>query len=412
MKRRVVITGIGAISPIGNNAVEMWENAKAGVNGIDFIKNIDVTNHGVKIAGEVKDYNPKDYFPVKEAKRMDKSTQFGVIAAREAIKDSEIDLEKVDLDKAGVIVATGIGGLQTIENEYERGSKSGFDRISPFFIPMAIVNILPATISIEFGFKGTTAPIVTACAAATNSIGQAFREIAQGYLDLALAGGSEASITHLGLGGFTSMKALNESNDVNRASIPFDKDREGFVMGEGAGILLLEEYEHAKARGAKIYAEIIGYGTSSDAYHITSPTLDGEGAAKSMANAIKDGEIDLEKVGYINAHGTSTPLNDKIETTAIKTVFKEHAKNLKVSSTKSMTGHLLGASGGIESIFTILALKEGIIPPTINYKNFDEECDLDIVPNKCEEADINYALKNSFGFGGHNATLLFKKYED
>lgn len=412
MKRRVVITGVGAISPIGNNAVEMWENAKAGVNGIDFIKNIDVTNHGVKIAGEVKDYNPKDYFPVKEAKRMDKSTQFGVIAAREAIKDSEIDLEKVDLDKAGVIVATGIGGLQTIENEYERGSKSGFDRISPFFIPMAIVNILPATISIEFGFKGTTAPIVTACAAATNSIGQAFREITQGYLDLALAGGSEASITHLGLGGFTSMKALNESNDVNRASIPFDKDREGFVMGEGAGILLLEEYEHAKARGAKIYAEIIGYGTSSDAYHITSPTLDGEGAAKSMANAIKDGEIDLEKVGYINAHGTSTPLNDKIETTAIKTVFKEHAKNLKVSSTKSMTGHLLGASGGIESIFTILALKEGIIPPTINYKNFDEECDLDIVPNKCEEADINYALKNSFGFGGHNATLLFKKYED
>lgn len=412
MKRRVVITGVGAISPIGNNAVEMWENAKSGVNGIDFIKNIDVTNHGVKIAGEVKDYNPKDYFPVKEAKRMDKSTQFGVIAAREAIKDSEIDLEKVDLDKAGVIVATGIGGLQTIENEYERGSKSGFDRISPFFIPMAIVNILPATISIEFGFKGTTAPVVTACAAATNSIGQAFREIAQGYLDLALAGGSEASITHLGLGGFTSMKALNESNDVNRASIPFDKDREGFVMGEGAGILLLEEYEHAKARGAKIYAEIIGYGTSSDAYHITSPTLDGEGAAKSMANAIKDGEIDVEKVGYINAHGTSTPLNDKIETTAIKTVFKDHAKNLKISSTKSMTGHLLGASGGIESIFTILALKEGIIPPTINYKNFDEECDLDIVPNKCEEVDIDYALKNSFGFGGHNATLLFKKYED
>ncbi len=410
MSRRVVITGIGAVSPLGNTVEKLWQGTKAGHCGIREIQGMDLTNHKAHLAGQVIDFREEDYFDKKVARRMDRVTQLGIVAAREAIKDSGLVLEELDKDVCGVIVSSGIGGLETIERENASGMTKGFHRISPFFIPMAITNITAGSIAIEFGFRGSCHCIVTACASATDSIGESFRRIRDGYQDVMLAGGAEASVTPLGLGGFSAMKALSFSEDVSRASIPFDKERNGFVMGEGSGILILEEYEHAKARNAKIYAEIIGYGTTCDAYHITAPNAEGLGAEKCMAMALKDAQLSETKIDYINAHGTSTPLNDLCETKAIKSVFGQHAQNLMVSSTKSMVGHLLGASGGIEAIVTAMSLKEGFVTPTIHYREKDEDCDLDIVPNVGRKANLQYAISNSFGFGGHNATIVFKKH--
>ncbi len=412
MKRRVVITGIGTINPIGHNLEESWENAKKGVCGIDFNKQIDTTNFKVKMAGEVKDYNPTDYLDKKEARKMDRYTQFGIIAAREAIKDSGLDIEKEDPFRCGTIVSSGIGGLITITEQTERGMTRGYEKISPFFIPMSISNMCSGEIAIDTGFKGVCECIVTACASGNNSLGESFHKIRDGYQDVMLTGGAEGCICPMGLGGFTVMQALSTSQDPNRASIPFDAERSGFVMGEGAGILVLEELEHAKARGAKIYGEIVGYGASCDAYHITAPDPTGAGAAGCMKMAVEDAGISTDEIDYINAHGTSTHLNDAGETKAIKTVFGDHAYKLMVSSTKAMTGHLMGAAAAIEAIFTTMALKDGFVPATINYKTPDPECDLDIVPNVGREADIKYALSNALGFGGHNASVVFKKYED
>lgn len=412
MKRRVVITGLGALSPIGNNANTMWENAKQGVNGIGPITHFDTTDFKVKIAAEVKDFQPEEYIDKKLAKRMDRFSQFGVAAAKEAFADSGIDIEKIDPTRMGVIVSSGIGGLNTIEKEHIKALAKTHDRVTPFYIPMIITNMAAGNIAIEVGAKGMCSCVVTACAGAANSIGDAFRHIRDGYGEIMLAGGAEAAIAPLGIGGFTSAKALTESSDVNRASIPFDKERSGFVMGEGAGIIVLEELEHAKQRGAKIYGEIVGYGASCDAYHMTAPLPDGDGGRRAMVGALEDANLQPEQIDYINAHGTSTPLNEKGETLAIKGAFGEHAYKLAVSSTKSMTGHLLGASGAIEAIFSVKALQEGFIPPTINYQVPDEECDLDITPNKGRQAALAYAMSNSLGFGGHNASLIFKKYEE
>lgn len=411
MKRRVVITGLGAVSPIGNNVNDMWQAVKEGKCGIDFIKAYDTTNQKVKLAAEIKDLNVTDYLDKKSVKKMDRFTQLALIAAKEAFKDSNIDMNEIDPDRFGCIVSSGIGGLGTIEKEHTKALEKGHDRVSPFYVPMVISNLAAGNIAIELGAKGMCTCPVTACAGGTNAVGDAFRSIKDGYHEIMIAGGTEAAITPLGIGGFTSMKALCEATDPKRASIPFDKERSGFVMGEGAGMLILEEYEHAKKRGAKIYGEIVGYGTSCDAFHITAPATNGEGGAKAMKNAIEDASLTPADIDYINAHGTSTPLNDKFETAAIKTVFEDEAKNVAVSSTKSMTGHLLGASGAIEAIITTKALQDSYIPATINYENFDEECDLDIVPNVGRNQKIKYAMSNSLGFGGHNATIVIKKYE-
>ena len=409
--RRVVITGIGTINPIGHNLEETWESVKNGVCGIDFTKQMDTTDFKVKVSGEVKDYNPADYLDRKEARKMDRYTQFGMIAAREAIKDSGIDIEKEDPFRCGTIVSSGIGGLITISEQTIRGEEKGYEKVSPFFIPMSISNMCAGEIAIDTGFKGVCECIVTACASGNNAIGESFHKIRDGYQDIMLTGGAEGCICKLGVGGFTVMQALCTSDDPNRASIPFDAERSGFVMGEGAGILILEELEHAKARGAKIYGEVVGYGASCDAHHITAPDPTGAGAAACMIGAVEDAGIDRNAVDYINAHGTSTHLNDEGETKAIKAVFGDHAKELMVSSTKSMTGHLLGAASAVEAIISTMALKDGFVPATINYKTPDPACDLDIVPNEGRNADIKYALSNSLGFGGHNAAVLFKKYE-
>ncbi|SHJ77377.1 3-oxoacyl-[acyl-carrier-protein] synthase II [Hathewaya proteolytica DSM 3090] len=411
MNRRVVITGMGAISPIGNTAVEMWENAKKGVCGIGPITRYDTSEQKVKLCGEVKDFDPLSYFDKKEIRTMDNFTQYAVIAAREAVKQSGIELQNEAPFRCGVIISSGVGGLEIIEREHSRGLERGFDKVSPYFIPMCICNMASATVAIEFGFKGICSCTVTACAGGTNAIGDAFRQIRHGYSDVIICGGTESTITPLALGGFTSLRALSESTDPNRASIPFDKEREGFVLGEGAGVIVLEDYEHAIKRGANILGEIVGYGVTCDAYHMTSPLPDGSGAAKCMMEAIHDAGETPDKVDYINAHGTSTPLNDKGETLAIKAALGEHCRKVMVSSTKSMTGHLLGAAGGIEAILTTMAIKEGFAPATINYKVPDEDCDLDVVPNQGRKADIKFALSNSLGFGGHNGTLALKKYE-
>lgn len=412
MKRRVVITGLGSINPLAHNIKDTWEAAKQGANGIDFIKRIDTSNLEVKIAAEVKDFDVTQYLGKKEAKRLDRFVQFAMIATEEAIIDAAFDMEVLDKDKVGVYYSSGIGGLETIANEHSKGIEKGFHRISPFFIPMSIINIAPGNIAIKYGFKGPATSSVTACASATNTMGDAFRAIRDGYIDVAITGGSEASITDLGLSGFKVMQALSTSEDPNFASTPFDKNRSGFVMGEGAGTVILESYDHAIKRGAKIYAEFVGYGATCDATHITSPDLEGTGAMNSMRIALEDGHIPKESVGYINAHGTSTPLNDKVETLAIKRLFEDHAYALNVSSTKSMTGHLLGASGAVEAIFCILALKEGFIPPTIGYKTVDSECDLNYTINEGVSKPITHALSNSLGFGGHNATIVFKRWEE
>lgn len=412
MSRRVVITGLGTVNPLGNNVETMWENVKKGVCGIDEITRIDTTNHAVKLAGEVKDFDASTVIDKKEAKRMDRYTQYAVVAADEAYKQSGLNMEQEDASRCGVIFSSGIGGMETTEKNYQTGERRGFDKISPFYIPMTIANMAAGNIAIRFGFKGMCTSVVTACASGNNAVGDSFHYIRDGYADVMLCGGSEAAITDMAIGGFTAMQALNTTTDKNRASIPFDKERSGFVMGEGAGALVLEEYEHAKARGAKIYGEIVGYGATCDAYHITAPCPDGSGGAACMAMAVKDAGIKPEQVGYINAHGTSTHLNDAGETMAIKKTFGEHAYHLMVSSTKSMTGHLLGGSGAVEAVITAMALYDGFIPATIHYEVQDEECDLDIVPNEGRNVQVDYALSNSLGFGGHNASILLKKFEE
>ena len=412
MERRVVITGLGAITPIGNNVEEFWKGIKQGKCGIDEITEFDASNYKVKLAGEVKNYNPEEHFERKEAKRMDKFSQFAIIAAREAWKDSGLDKEKENMERIGVIVGSGIGGLGTIEKENRSLVEKGPDRVSPMYIPMAIGNMAAGNIAIDLGTKGESISMVTACASGTHCIGESFRMIKHGYQDVVIAGGTEASITPTGIAGFANIKALTQTTDKNRASIPFDKERSGFVMGEGAGIVVLEELEHAKARGAKIYAEIVGYGATSDAYHITSPAPGGEGGARAMKIAIEEAKIKPENITYINAHGTSTHLNDSSETQAVKTALGEAAKTVMVSSTKGNTGHLLGAAGGVEAVVCAKSIQDDFVPPTINYKVPDEECDLDIVPNEGRNVKVEYAMSNSLGFGGHNSSILLKKYED
>ena len=411
MEKRVVITGLGAITPIGNNVCETWKGLENKECGIDNITLFDTSNFKTSLAAEVKNYNPLEYFEAKQAKRFDRSSQFAIIAAREAVKDSGITPENTNYDRVGVFVGTGIGGLRTIQEQCENNCIKGNNRVSPMFIPMAIVNMPAGNISIEFGFKGESMSTVTACASSTHAIGEAYKTIKHGYEDVIIAGGTEASICSVGIAGFENMKALSNSTDKTRASIPFDKERNGFVMGEGAGMLILEELEHAKKRGAKIYAEVIGFGSTTDAYHITSPCPDGECGAKAMTRAIEDAKIKPEEVDYINAHGTSTHLNDLTETMAIKTALGEASKKVMVSSTKGNTGHLLGAAGAVEAIACVKAIENELVPPTINYKEKDEECDLDIVPNEPRKEKLNVVMSNSLGFGGHNASIIIKKYE-
>ena len=409
--KRVVITGMGTINPIGHNVNETWESIKNKECGIQEISLIDSSTYKTKFDAEIKNYDPNEFFDPKTAKRNDRYTQLGMIAAREAVKDSGITPENSDYSRIGTYFSSGIGGLTTIQEQCKIYFEKGNTRVSPLFIPMGISNMAAGTIAIEYGFKGESMSIVTACASSAHAIGEAYRAIQLGEEDIILAGGSEASINEVALAGFENMKALTHATEVNRASIPFDAERSGFVMGEGAGAIILEELEHAKARGAKIYAELIGYGSTTDAYHITSPSPDGEGGANAMKRALKNANIKPEEVDYINAHGTSTHLNDATETKAIKTAFGEHAKKLMVSSTKGNTGHLLGGAGVLEAIISIKAINDSLVPPTINYKVKDEECDLDIVPNEPRKADIKVAMSNSLGFGGHNATIILRKYE-
>ncbi|MBU1145707.1 MAG: beta-ketoacyl-ACP synthase II [Firmicutes bacterium] len=412
MKRRVVITGLGAITPIGNDVNSMWESAKNGINGIDHITLFDVSNQKVKVAGEVKNFNPEDHLEPKEARRMDRTMVFGLVAATEAFEHSNLKKEDIDSDRFGVFVSSGIGGLWTINEEARKAHEKGVDRISPFFIPNAIINLVGGRIAIKYQAKGPVLPIVTACSSATNSIGEAFRYIRDGYIELAFAGGAEAPINELGVGGFASMKALNFTSNKDEASIPFDKRRSGFVIAEGAGVIILEELEHALKRKATIFAEMVGYGTTCDAFHITAPDETAYGITKCMENALLDGNVDPTWIDYINPHGTSTFYNDKIETLGIKNVFKKHAYEINIGATKSMHGHSLGAVGGIEAIISIKALMENIIPPTINYVEKDPECDLNYTPNVAVKRIVKYALSNSLGFGGQNATIIFKKWED
>lgn len=411
-KRRVVVTGIGTINPIGHNVEETWKSIEEGKCGIAPISLFDTKDMKVTLAGEVKDFDVTKYIDKKEAKKMDRFIQMGMIAAKEAVTDSGLDINNIDSHRFGVIVSSGIGGLGSIEKNYQTGEKRGFDRVSPFFIPMTISNLAAGHIAIAYHAQGLCTCPMTACAGGTNAIGDAFRNIRDGYQDVMIAGGCEASVTPLGIGGFTSMKALSDATDPTRASIPFDKERNGFVMGEGAGILILEELEHALKRGAHIYGEMTGYGVSCDAHHITAPLPNGEGGAYAMQNALDDAGISYDVIDYINAHGTSTHLNDLCETEAIKSVFKEHAYKLAVSSTKGHTGHCLGAAGGIEAVLSVLALKHDFIPPTLNYQVKDEECDLNVVPNIGVKKDLHYVMSNSLGFGGHNASIIFKEYDN
>lgn len=411
-KRRVVVTGVGAVTPIGNDAETSWENAKKGVNGVAKMTRLNPDDFPVKIAAELKDFDVEKYLEKKEARKMDRFTHYAIASAEMAVQDSGLVIDDSNANRVGVWIGSGIGGMETFETQYEIFLNRGHRRVSPFFVPMMIPDMGSGQVSIRFGAKGINSTTVTACATATNSIGDAFKVIERGDADAMITGGAEAPITKMSLAGFTANKALSLNPDPETACRPFDKDRDGFIIGEGAGIVILEEYEHAKARGAKIYSEIVGYGATGDAYHITAPAPNGEGAARAMKMAIDDAGLTPDKVDYINAHGTSTPYNDEYETQAIKTVFGEHAKKLAISSTKSMTGHTLGASGGIEAIFALLTIRDNIIAPTIHLKNQDEVCDLDYVPNEAREANVNVVISNSFGFGGHNATLVFKRIED
>lgn len=412
MERRVVITGIGAITPIGNNVEEFWNGIKTQKCGIDEITKVDTSDLKVKLAAEVKNFNAEEHFDKRTARRMDLYSQYAVVASREALKASGITEENTDMTRVGIVIGSGIGGLITMQKDIGACETKGPDRVSPMFIPMGIANMATGNVAIDLGLKGESVAMVTACASGTHSIGESYRMIKHGYQDAVVAGGTEAPITKVGIAGFQNIKALTTTTDKNRASIPFDAERSGFVMGEGAGVVVLEELEHAKKRGAHIYAEIVGYGASSDAYHITSPSPDGDGAARAMKSAIKDAKISPENITYINAHGTSTHLNDVGETMAIKKVLGEEAsKKVLVSSTKGNTGHLLGAAGGVEAIVCIKTIEENYVPATINYKVEDPECDLDILPNVGRNVNVEYAMSNSLGFGGHNASIIFKKYE-
>ena len=412
MKRRVVITGLGAVTPVGIGKDKFWNSLLEGKSGIGKITAFDPSVINCHIAGEVKDFSAEDFIDKKEAKRMDRFAQFAVAASKLAFEDAKMDLDKENRERIGTCIGTGIGGVETLHSQFKVLFEKGADRVSPFFVPMMIGNMAAGQVSITFGLKGVNTCVVTACATGTNCIGDSFRIITRGDADVMVAGGTEAAVSPIAVGGFASMKALSTRNDEpEKASRPFDRDRDGFVMGEGAGIVILEELEHALARGANIYAEVVGYGENADAYHVTAPSPGGVQQANCMKLAIEDAGIKPEQVDYINAHGTSTPANDLNETKAIKTLFGDHAKKLLISSIKSMTGHLLGAAGGVEAIATALTIKNDIVPPTINLENPDEELDLDYVPNKARNHKVNYALSNSFGFGGHNATLLLKKYE-
>ena len=412
MKRRVVITGLGMVTPLGTGVQKTWDNLCAGVSGIDLITRFDTSDHTVKIAAEVKDFHSDDFFEKKQAKHLDLFVQYGIAAALMAVKDSGFEVTEENCERTGVITGCGMGGLPTIEKYHKISLAKGTKRITPFFIPMVIPNMPSGHISMALNAKGPNLSLTTACAAGTHAVGEAYRHIIYGNSDMIVTGGTEAVICSLGVGGFTSMKALSTRNDAPKeASRPFDKDRDGFIMSEGAGMLVLEDYEHAVARGARIYAEVCGYGLSSDAYHIAAPPENGEGGARAMKVALKDARVSPEDIDYINAHGTSTPLNDKCETQAIKTVFKDHARALAISSTKSMTGHMLGAAGGIESVFTALSLKHQIAPPTMNLDNPSVECDLDYVPNEARKMDIRVAISNSFGFGGTNAVVVMKRFD-
>ena len=410
-RRRVVITGLGAVTPVGLTASESWQAVKDGMCGIAPITQFDPTGMKVHLAAEVKGFDPANCMTKPEAKHMGRFTQFAVACAKEALADAAFDPAQADLDRCGVIISSGIGGLSITESEHDRGKEKGWDRVSPFYIPMGICNMAAGQVAILSGFRGMCTCPVTACAGGTNAVGDAFHYIRDGYADAMLCGGTEASVTPLAIGGFTSMKALTQAEDPARASIPFDAERSGFVLGEGAGMLLLEELDHALARGARIYAEVVGYGATCDAFHMTAPRPDGSGGAKAMALALADGGAVPEDVDYINAHGTSTHLNDAGETAAVKTVFGSHAYKLAMSSTKSMTGHMLGAAGAVEAIFTALSLHDGFLPATIHYQTPDPECDLDVVPNEGRSVEIRYAMSNSLGFGGHNGSLLMKKWE-
>lgn len=412
MSRRVVITGLGTVNPLGNNVHDFWEGIRENRLGIARVEQFETKDIGVSVAGEVKNFEPTDFIDKKEARKMERFTQFAVVAAQEALKDSGSDFKDLDPFRIGVIIGCGIGGIGLTLSEYEKFLNKGPNRVSPFYVPMMIGNMAAGQVSMKTGFKGDNFSTVTACASGTHAIGESFRKIKDGYLDAALCGGTESTVLQFTLAGFNNMKALTKSDDPERASIPFDKERNGFVLGEGCGMLMLEEYEHAKARGAEIYAEIAGYGATCDAYHITSPDPEGEGAAAAMRNAFVEAGLEACDITYINAHGTSTGLNDKYETIAIKKALGDAAASVKINSTKSMIGHLLGAAGGVEAVVTALSVKNGFIHRTVGYKVPDEECDLDYCVSGNIEMQINAALSNSLGFGGHNATICMKKISD
>ncbi|SEO50564.1 3-oxoacyl-[acyl-carrier-protein] synthase II [Amphibacillus marinus] len=410
-KKRVVVTGMGAITPLGSTIEQLWDNLIAGVSGIDFLTKVNPDDFPAKVAAEVKDWDASLYMDKKDAKRMDLFTQYAVGAAKLAIDDAKLVINEDNASRVGVWVGSGIGGMATYEEQFRKFLDKGYRRVSPFFVPMLIPDMAAGQISIQFGAKGINTCTVTACATSTNSIGDAYKVIERGDADVMITGGAEAPLTNMAFAGFSTAKALTFNDDPSTASRPFDKNRDGFVMGEGAGILILESLESAEARGAHIYAEIVGYGATGDAYHITAPAPDGEGAQRSMKQAIENAGIVAADINYINAHGTSTQFNDKFETAAVKAVFGEHASSVLMSSTKSMTGHLLGAAGAVEAIASIKAINTGIVPPTINYETVDPDCDLNYVANKAKSAEVNIALSNSFGFGGHNASLIFKAYK-
>ncbi|QHE51450.1 beta-ketoacyl-ACP synthase II [Pontibacillus sp. HMF3514] len=409
--RRVVVTGMGAVSPLGNDVNTMWKSLLEGQSGIAPVTKVDKDEFPAKVAAELKEFEPGDYFDKKEARRMDPFTQYALAAALMAIKDADLDINEDIAHRTGVWIGSGIGGMTTYDDQFRKYMDKGARRVSPFFVPMLIPDMAAGQVSIATGAKGINSCSVTACASGANSIGDAFKVIERGDADYMIAGGAEAPITPMSFAGFSSMKALSTVEDPNKASRPFDKERSGFVMGEGSGILVLETLESAQARGATIYAEIVGYGSTGDAYHITSPAPTGEGAARAMTQALEDAELDPNQVDYVNAHGTGTALNDKYETEAVKSVFGDHAYELAMSSTKSMTGHLLGAAGAIEAVISIKSILDQTVPPTTNYENPDPDCDLDVVPNEPKKLDVGAVLSNSLGFGGHNATLIFKKYE-
>jgi len=410
MNRRVVITGMGAITSFGCGADKLWQSIKQGISGISRIERVDVSDLPTQVGAEVRDFDPNQFLEKKEIRRMDRFAQYAMAATQMAVEEAKIDFSKVNKERIGVIIGTGVGGIETIENQHSMLLEKGTSKISPFLVPMMLPNMAAGLIAIKYGVKGFSECTVSACASSTNAIGDAYKIIQRNAADMMIAGGTEAAMTRLTLAGFCAMKAMTTNLDAATASRPFDLERDGFVLGEGAGTLIIEELNHALQRGATIIAEIVGYGSTNDAYHMTAPAEEGEGAARCMKIAIEDAGLQPQDIGYINAHGTSTPLGDKNETTAIKTIFQDYAYKLPVSSTKSMTGHLLGAAGAIEAIITASALKDGFLPPTVNYKSHDQGCDLDYVPNKGRKAAISYALTNSFGFGGHNATLVLKAF--